>query len=191
MAADLVSAINAEIVNVAIDVLLQNAQGLAQFDRTPPSGVSYFEHKQTFKDVLAHAESNLLDNAGRGTINTMVLGRRVAELVGTLPGFVRLSDGSTVGAHIFGTLDGVVCVRAPHDGILDANTALCLYKGQTPFEAPVVYAPYMPLVVTTALPNGINPLLNQKAAAVWAAVDTLIPTFVTQLNIVQSGASPV
>ena len=137
MAADLVSAINAEIVNVAIDVLLQNAQGLAQFDRTPPSGVSYFEHKQTFKDVLAHAESNLLDNAGRGTVNTLVAGRRVAELMSTLPGFVKLSDGSTVGAHIYGTLDGIVVVRAPHDGILDSNTCLCLYKGQTPFEAPV------------------------------------------------------
>ena len=45
------------------------------------------------KDSLAAAESNLLDNAGRGTINTIVAGRRVAELMGTLPGFVRLTDG--------------------------------------------------------------------------------------------------
>ena len=59
----------------------------------------------------------------------------------------------------------------------------------TPFEAPVVYAPYMPLVVTTALPNGINPLLNQKAAAVWAAIESLIPNFVTQLIMTDDSAT--
>jgi len=41
----------------------------------------------------------------------------------------------------------------------------------------------MPLVVTTALPTGANPLLNQKAAAVWSAIESLVPNFITTLDI--------
>ena len=36
----------------------------------------------------------------------------------------------------------------------------------SPFEASLVYAPFMPLVITDTLPNGVNPLKGQRAAAV-------------------------
>ena len=125
----------------------------------------------------------MLGNAGRGMISTMVAGRSACEVIGTLPGFTKISDGSTIGTHIYGTLNGVTVVRVPHTQVLDVNTVLCLYKGATPFEAPAVYAPYMPLVVTDTLPTGENPLVNQKAAAVWAAVESLVPNYVTKLVV--------
>lgn len=81
----LVSAINDEAMNVLIDILVATAQGNVTFDRTAPSGVSYTDHKQSILDALAACESNILDNAGRGTINVIVAGRRVAEVLGTLP----------------------------------------------------------------------------------------------------------
>jgi len=37
--------------------------------------------------------------------------------------------------------------------------------------------------MTTALPTGANPLLNQKAAAVWAAIEALVPNFITRIVI--------
>jgi len=85
--------------------------------------------------------------------------------------------------RIFGTLDGITIVRIPATGSLDANTMLCMYKGTSPFEAAMAYCPYMPLVVTTALPTGTNPLLNQKAAAIWAAIEPLVPNFITRIQI--------
>ena len=141
VATDLVSAINSEITRTIITILNVNAQGNVNFTRTPPSGVSFFEHKQTFKDTLADAESTMLGNAGRGMISTIVAGRDVCAIIGTLPGFVKLSEGSTIGSHIYGTLDGATVVRVPYNDVLDKDVALLLYKGTSPFEAPAVYAP--------------------------------------------------
>lgn len=50
--------------------------------------------KQTFKDALARAESVMLGQAGKGMISTIVAGRDVCSIIGTLPGFTKLSDGS-------------------------------------------------------------------------------------------------
>lgn len=41
----------------------------------------------------------------------------------------------------------------------------------------------MPLVVTSALPTGANPLLSQKAAAVWAAQKVVVPNFVVRIVV--------
>jgi len=129
------------------------------------------------------AENLMLGLAGRGTISVMIAGRSAASIIGTLPGFVKISDGNTLGAHIYGTLDGITIVRVPSNSVLTANHVLCLYKGTSPFEAAAVYAPYMPLVVTSALPTGANPLLSQKAAAVWAAQKVVVPNFVVRIVI--------
>ncbi len=49
VATDLVSAINSEITRTLISIIEANSQGTATtFTRTPPAGVSFFEHKQTF-----------------------------------------------------------------------------------------------------------------------------------------------
>ena len=125
----------------------------------------------------------MLGNAGRGAINCIIAGRNACSILGTLPGFVKISDGTMLGAHIYGTLDGITIIRIPNSGSLNANTMLCMYKGTSPFEAAMVYSPYMPLVVTTALPTGNNPLLNQKAAAIWAAIEPLVPNFITRIQI--------
>jgi hypothetical protein len=183
VATDLVSAINSETVNTGIAQLAAKAIGNVNWSKTAPDGVSYFEHKQSLKDQLAVAEANILSVAGRGTVNVLVAGRNAASIIQTLPGFNRISDGATIGPHIFGTLDGMTVVRVPNSAVLNADTILCMYNAPSPFESALVYAPYMPLVVTSALPAGVNPLVNQRAAAVWAAIDVLVPNFVTKITI--------
>jgi len=93
------------------------------------------------------AEINILGNAGRGTVSVMVAGRNACAIMGTLDGFVKISDGNMLGAHIYGTLDGVTIIRVPANAVLNANHVYCVYKGMSPFEAAVAYCPYMPLVV--------------------------------------------
>lgn len=185
VAADLIASINSEIVGTTVMKLRAGAQGNVPWSKNPPNAVAYIDHKMTLKDALSNAEANILANSGRGTISVLIAGRDAAATIATLPGFTKIADGTQIGPHIFGTLDGTTVVRIPNNAVLPTNEILCIYNSGSPFESAVVYAPYMPLVVTTALPTGANPLLNQKAAAVWAAVDLLVPQFVTKITITQ------
>lgn len=186
IANDLVSAINGETANTLIAELAATAVGNTTWDKTAPNGVSYFEHKQSFKDAVATANATMVGNAGRGTINVMVAGRAACAVIQTLPGFNLVATGADIGPHIFGTLDGTLVIRVPNSATLDANTILCLYKGPTQFDSAAVYCPFMPLVVTSTLPTGTNPLLQQRAAAVWAAIENLVPNLVTKITITAS-----
>ena len=184
LAKDLVQEINREIGGDMIRKLANVALGLTTWSRTPPAGVSYFEHKQTFKDALQQAEATIVGNAGRGTISVLVVGKDTAAIIATLPGFQKLSDGTTLGSHVYGTLDGVTVVRVIEPNILGGYEGLALWKGQSPWEAAAVYAPFMPLSVTDALPQAPNPLISMKAAAVWCGVETLVPQYVTKFNVI-------
>lgn len=181
---DLVASINSEMLTYAIKRLAGSAVGNTDFSKTAPSAVSDFDHRMSFKFKIADAESKLLGNAGRGNISVMVAGLNACAIIATLPGFTKISDGSDIGPHIFGTLDGVTIIRVHNANILDADKVLCVHKGKSPFDAAVVWAPYMPLVVTTAMPTGANPLTSQKAAAVWGGLDILAPNFVTSITLV-------
>ena len=184
MAKDLVAEINKEVGGDAIRKLRLNAQGSTTFSLTLPGGVSRFEHELSWKKSLADAEAKLVGNAGRGTVNVLIVGREQAGLIQTLPGFVKLFDGTSLGAHVYGTIDGITVVRVTEDALLAAKEGVGLWKGLTPFEAACVWSPFMPLTVTGVLPETPNPLVSQRAAAVWAGVDSLVPNFSTKLDLV-------
>lgn len=185
---DLVQEINREIGGDLIRKLLASASAVtpvpATFAKAAPSGVSYFEHKQAWKDSLAVAEGNLVKTAGRGTISVIIAGINHCNIIQTLPGFVKMYDGNGLGAHVFGTIDGIVVVRVSEAAIMGADQAVCLWKGLSPFETPAIYAPYMPLTITGTLPVAPNPLVSMKAGAVWAGVDSVVPQFSTVFNLV-------
>lgn len=182
LARDLIGEINAEIGGDLIRKLAAAAVGNTAWDKTAPANSSYYEHKMTLKDAIADAEGVLVGNAGRGTISVMAAGTKACAIMSTLPGFEKISDGQSVGPHIFGKMDGIVIVRVPEAALLATNIILPMWKGPSPFEAPAVYTPYMPLAVTSTLPLA-NPLVSQKAAAVWAGVDTLVPNFITKITL--------
>lgn len=181
---DLVAAINSEMVSLGIAKLSAAAVGNTNFTKAAPASVSDFEHRMSFKFKIAEAESTLLGNAGRGSIKVMVAGLNVCSIISTLPGFRKIADGNDIGPHIYGELDGVIVIRVHNPQILSADQMLCLHKGASPFDASLVWSPYMPLVVTNALPTGANPLMSQKAAAIWGGMDVVVPNFVTRLTLV-------
>lgn len=183
LAKDLVQEINREIGGDIIRLLAAVAQGTTTYSDLPPSNISLFEHRQTYKYFLAGAEQTLVSNAGRGTISLLIVGQVHASIIQTLPGFVKLFDGNGLGSHVFGTLDGITVIRVMETNILGTNAGLAIWKGLSPFEAAAVYAPYMPLTVTSVLPQAPNPLQSMRAAAVWAGVSAVVPEYVTNFNV--------
>lgn len=187
MGIDLTAEVNREIGGDLVRKLNSVAVGSTTWDKTPPdASISYFEHKQTFKDYMATAERVLVGNAGRGTISVLIAGSEMCEIIQTLPGFKKLFDGSSLGAHVYGTLDGMTVVRVLEAAVLPARESIALWKGPTPFESAAVWSPYMPLTVSGTLPEAPNPLVNQRYCAVWAGVDALVPNFATKFNMTVS-----
>jgi len=187
LARDLVGAINAEIGGELIRLISSNTQGgPVSFDRTAASGVGLNEHYQSFKIKLAEVEANIVKQAGRGGVSVLIADVDTCAIIETLVGFQKLTDGNTLGAHVFGTLDGRVVVRVTDTNILAADTVRAIWKGPSPFEGPAVWSPYMPLVTTDVLQNLDNPLQNQRAAAVFGAPEVLVPNFITSMSITSS-----
>lgn len=184
---DLVVEMNKEIGGRAIRSLYVNATGATTtWYKKPQSGVSYADHKLSFKDSLAEVEGVLVGNTQRGTVSTIIAGLKVCEVISTLPGFRKLTDGNNLGAHIYGSLDNVTVIRCPEAAIMPANEAICIWNGVGGFESALVYAPFMPLITTEAVTNYGNPLQSQKAAAVWSAIDVVVPGFIAKLQIVDA-----
>jgi len=184
MSKDLVQEINKEIGGDIVRLLFAQAQGTTNFANSVlPAGVSDFDHRQSYKFKLADAEAVMAGNSGRGTISLMIVGRSQAALIQTLPGFEKITDGNTLGMHVFGTLDGVPVIRVVEQGLLGLNDGICLWKGTSPWEAAVVYSPFMPLTMTDLLPMSPNPLQRMRAAAVWAGVDVIVPQYATKMTI--------
>lgn len=183
LATDLVMEVNREVGGDAVRQLDANAQGTTTFSRTAGAGVSFAEHKLEYKDKLYEAENVMLSNAGRGAISTLVVGRKHASFLRGLPGFELLNDGNTLGAHLFGRLDGITVIRVPENALLGEDRGIGLYKGQNPYEAAVVYSPFMPMAVTDMLPEGKNPLSGMRGAAQMSGVDVVVPQYATNINL--------
>ena len=113
-----------------------------------------------------------------------IVGTEHAALVRGLDGFQLLSDGNSLGGHIFGTYKGVTYVRIPDASLMDGKAGIGLYTGASALESAGVYCPFMPLTVTQLSPEKVNPLADQKAAATMAATASLVPQYASNFNLV-------
>jgi hypothetical protein len=181
---ELVNEINAEVAGDVISQYSAQAVGTTTFSLTLPSGVSEKEHRESYAFRMADAEAVMLGNAGRGTIKVMIVGREHAALVRGLSGFNLLSDGGSLGSHIFGTYKGITYVRVPETALLAAKNGIALYTGASPFESAGVYCPFMPITMSEEKSHGLNPLQSQKVAAHLAATKVVVPQYATKLNLV-------
>jgi hypothetical protein len=100
----------------------------------------------------------------------------------TLPGFEAYTVQDALGPHVFGTFNGITLIRNPNQAL---NKIYAAYRGTSPFEAPIVWAPFMPMVVTGELTYGTNPVLKQGLAAMWAGCKPVIPRFLGSITIVE------
>ena len=188
MTTDLTREINAEIGGRFIKNYSAQAVGLTQFDTTIPAGAAYSEvqHRTAYALRMADAEAELIKNAGRGTIKVMIVGREHAAVVRGLDGFSLLSDGNSLGAHIFGMYKGITYIRVPEEALLSAKLGIGLYTGAHPLESAGVFAPFMPLTITQLSPEKPNPLSDQKAAATMAGIKVVVPQYATKFDIIST-----
>lgn len=183
IARDLIGALNLELGNTAITRLVAAAENIPNntvtFNAGTPQYVSYMEHMQQLKAIIVRSSSTILRNAGRGQTNYLIAGYDAAGIIATLPGWTQ-QIVNTPGSNIWGTLDGMTVIRAPH---IQSNAIYCVYKGNGGFDTPLVYSPYMPLVVSKTLQDIDNILKNRAVAAVWAGMKVVAPTFVTKIVV--------
>jgi|GEM_PF-2789449 len=183
MAKDLTQELTTEVAsNVVLEAYVK-AVGATNWSKTAPAGISFTEHKLTFFDAIAFAESTILNNAGRsGGATALIAGHQASAIIRTLPGFNPAGDMNAVlGTHFFGTLDGKPVLRS---SVIPDSEILMISKGSSMFDTAVVYAPYLPLFVTN-LSEGMerNPLKSQKGVALQAGMIAPVPTLITKIVV--------
>lgn len=144
IARDLIGEINAEIGGDLIRAADAVAPKIADWTEDYTTGEAWFIHKQSFADHLALLDQTIAANTGRGEANYYIAGSRAAAIMQTLPGFTKVSDGSAFGPQVFGTINGKTIIRVPEAAVLAPGRVIGVWKGSSPFEASLVYAPFMP-----------------------------------------------
>jgi hypothetical protein len=187
---DLTSLLNAEVFNLVLQKIIANIPGTNNVDwgRQPGTGVSLIEYQLTLPIAMIEADKLLNKYAGRGEITAWIGDLDACAVIAAIPGFKKLFDSKTLGPHIYGTFRGTPVIRVPGGSTqIPNNTLIGICKLDNPFEASVVYCPYMPITTTPVFINGVNPLKSQKAVAIWGAIDSMIPKFSAKITIDQSG----
>ena len=64
------------------------------------------------------------------------------------------------------------------------NEVIAAYSSDnSPFEAPVVCATYMPVFLTDTMPVADNPFQTQRAIASWKSIEPVVAEFVQRIVI--------
>lgn len=155
---------------------------VAVWKKTAPSGVSVSEHKLSFVDTLAEAESNLSLRAGRGVVNRLLAGRTAAATLRAMPDFIPVAGGAMSQVGLYGYLGGIPVIRGTADNIAD-NSMKGLYMGASAYDAPMVNATYLPVFVTSTLQAGQNPLRNQRAVGTMIGLKTVVDRYIADMRI--------
>lgn len=181
VAADLSNEITNVLNTQAIKRIYANLVGNTDWSKTPDAGVSYAEHKLTFVDQLAMAESVLHANTGMGTVNRIIAGRTAAATLRGMPEFQGGDAGASTSVALFGTYDNIPVVRATN--VIPDNELILISNPQNYFNAPLAYSPFMPLMVTNTVQSVNNPFRQTQAAGVWAGMTSLNGALATKLTI--------
>lgn len=151
-----------------------------------PTGISEFEHRQSFLYAIQAASAAIGSRAGKGHANKLVAGYVACQYIASLPGFRLAPQTNLVGPHVYGTLEneGITVIRS--NTIVAPNEVICAYSSDnSPFEAPVVCATYMPVFLTDTMPVAENPFQTQRAIASWKAIEPVVAEFVQRIVIVK------
>lgn len=149
--------------------------------------ISEFEHRQSLLYAIQEASAAIAARAGKGYANKLACGYVSAQYVASLPGFRPAPKTNLVGPHVFGTLEneGITVIRS--NTIVAPNEIICAYSADnSPFEAPVVCATYMPVFVTNTMQVAENPFQTQQAIASWKAITPIVDEFVQRIVLVKN-----
>jgi hypothetical protein len=181
VAQDLTTELTRVLNTNAVLALYNNIPATATdtWTKTPASGISYAEHKLTFIDAVAASEARLHLNSGANVANRYVAGKTAAAVLRGLPDFQLAPDAAQVSVGLYGFYDGVPVIRAT--GVVPDNEIMVLSNSGNYFNAPLAYAPFMPLMVTNTVQSPNNPFRQTTAAGVWAGMTPLNGNLSTKL----------
>lgn len=152
-----------------------------------PVGISEAQHRKSLLFTINAGSSVIGTRCGRGFINRIVAGYTACEYLASLDGFRQAPAQNGVGPHVFGTLenDGITIIRS--STVVATNEIIGLYiNPNSPYEAAVVDATYMPAFLTDTIKVASNPFQNMRAIAAWKAIDTVVPQFVVRIVLTKS-----
>lgn len=186
ISADLVSQITSSVMNQAIAKLRQSAirnevatGNALTWKFFANDGVSEADHRRTFDDKLIDATGEMYKIAGKGDVSTLVVGTRGKQILKTAG--MRMIKSAVSGPHLCGMYDSVPVYYAPNT-ILAENEILVIYRGANWYEAPLAYAPFLP--VTTVSGKSVNNVLtNADGAFHSAALESVMDGFVIRITI--------
>ena len=180
MIQDLSEAIVAEVDNEAVRRIANAAPATAlQWDKNPPVGVSWTDHKEELAFRILESEGEILQAAGRGQVSYVLCGPKAFSIVSSLKGF-ESEQITSPGPQIGGMLNGKPVIRTP---FLPTNKIYPVYKGPGLFEAPIVDAPFMPLFLDRSNQNVDNQLQKTGVAATMHGLKVVVPAFIGHINI--------
>lgn len=145
------------------------------------SGISYAENKLTFIDSIAQAESKLHAQSGASTANRIMAGKYAAAVLRGMPDFQIAPDAATVAVGLYGFYDGVPVCRAT--GVIPDKEMVLVSNAGNYFNAPLAYAPFMPLMVTNTVQSPNNPFRQTTAAGVWSGMTALNGNLSTKITV--------
>ena len=131
--------------------------GSVSFDKTPDTGISWNDHKQTFIDTLIEGSNLIFKQTRRGSANFIVCDVLTSNIIESLYGF-RPQAISGNGVVFMGTLQNRWSIYK--DPYLADNTFLMGYKGNSWMDAGYVFAPYVPLFMTPSYM--LDDMINRK-----------------------------
>ena len=131
----------------------------------------------------------MAQRSGKGTLSVALAGPSACAFLTQLSKFKRIGE-ATAFATVYGVYDNTtIVIRCPQLQGDDDAAIYFVHKGESPFEAAAVYAPYMPLVGVEDLPVPTALLNRRSAVASMAAVDVLVPGFVQKFKLVNNPAA--
>jgi hypothetical protein len=179
---DAVTQINAAVLSRAVRLLDQAASTWTAltWSQTPPAGVSAAEHRLTFLDTLETAVTEIGKRSGAAARSFIVTGVRGRVVLATLG--LRSQPKNATGPYLIGYWDGTPVYYAPPSVLAD-DVVIVGYRGESWFEAPVVYAPFLPIMTVRASASP-NPMLQNLVTAHAAGLETVAPEFVQKIQLV-------
>lgn len=120
------------------------------FDATAPAGYQKNAFYGEFETKMDEAESLIQQTQGRGSIDWVVAGRNVINIIRNIKGFRPTPVEAPIGPHVVGTLrDGTVTVvKVIDNGVLDKDDFVFGYKGYMAGDAALVLAEWIPVYFT-------------------------------------------
>lgn len=154
-----------------------------------PVGIAEAQHRKSLLFTINAGSSIIGSRTGRGRINKIVAGYAACEYIAALDGFRQAPAQNGIGPHVFGTLEneGITVIRS--NTVVAPNEILgCYLNPNSPYEAAVVDATYMPAFITDTIKVANNPFQNMRAIAAWKAIETVVPQFVVRIVLTKEEA---